>query len=57
MPVHLAREIEGLKKEILTLGAMAEQAVQQATSALENRDGSIAHRVIENDVALDEMEV
>jgi len=57
MPVHLAREIENLKREILTLGAMAEQAVHQATSAIEDRDELLAHRVIENDATLDEMEV
>ncbi len=57
MPVHLAREIENLKKSILTLGAMAEQAVYEATSAIENRDESLARHVIENDVSLDETEV
>jgi phosphate transport system protein len=57
MPVHLAREIENLKKEILTLGAMAEQAVQQATLAIETRDGLLAQRVIDNDRSLDEMEI
>jgi hypothetical protein len=46
MPVHLSREIENLKKEILTLGAMAEEAVHQATSALENRDEPLAQRSI-----------
>lgn len=57
MPVHLAREIENLKREILTLGAMAELAVRQATSALEDRNEQLAHSVIGNDAALDEKEV
>ncbi|MCL5282485.1 MAG: phosphate signaling complex protein PhoU [Planctomycetes bacterium] len=57
MPVHLFREIENLKKEILTLGAMAETAVRDATSAIENRDESLAQEVIRNDDRLDEMEV
>ncbi|MEN6337849.1 MAG: phosphate signaling complex protein PhoU [Phycisphaerales bacterium] len=57
MPVHLAREIENLKKEILTLGAMAEEAVHQATLAIETRDGLLARRVVDNDGTLDEMEV
>ncbi len=57
MPVHLFREIENLKKEILTLGAMAETAVRDATYAIENRDESLARSVIENDDKLDDMEV
>ncbi|HNS23085.1 MAG TPA: phosphate signaling complex protein PhoU [Sedimentisphaerales bacterium] len=57
MPLHLLREIDNLKKEILTLGSMAEQAVQRATAAIETCDGRLAQEVIENDVTLDEMEV
>ena len=57
MPAHLFREIENLKKEILTLGAMAETAVRDATSAIENRDEALARRVIDNDIKLDDMEV
>ncbi len=57
MPAHLFREIENLKREILTLGAMAETAVREATSALENRDESLAQSVIRSDDKLDEMEV
>ncbi len=57
MPAHLFREIENLKREILTLGAMAEAAVRDATSAIENRDESLAKNVIWNDIKLDEMEV
>jgi phosphate transport system protein len=57
MPAHLFREIENLKKEILTLGAMAETAVRDATSAIENRDETLARRVIDDDIKLDDMEV
>ena len=57
MATHLLREIENLKREILALGAMAVATVRDATSALENRDQSLARNVIENDVKLDEMEV
>ena len=57
MPVHLFREIENLKREILTLGAMAETAVRDATAAIENRDESLAQDVIRNDDKLDDMEV
>lgn len=57
MPVHLLREIDNLKREILTLGAMAETAVRDATSAIENRDESLAKQVIWKDTKLDDMEV
>jgi phosphate transport system protein len=57
MPAHLFREIENLKREILTLGAMAETAVRDATYAIGSRDESLAQTVIRNDDRLDEMEV
>jgi len=57
MPAHLLREIENLKREILTLGALAETAVRDATCAIENRDESLARRVIDDDIKLDDMEV
>ena len=57
MPAHLFREIENLKKDILTLGALAELAVREATLAIENRDEAMAQNVIGKDIKLDEMEV
>lgn len=57
MPAHLLRDVERLKKEILTLGTMAELAVREATTAIETRDVALAKRVIDNDYKLDEMEV
>jgi phosphate transport system protein len=57
MPVHLHREIENLKKEILTVGAIAEQSVREATRAIEHRDENLARGVIEKDINLDRMEV
>jgi phosphate transport system protein len=57
MPAHLLREIENLKKEIHTLGALAEAAVREATLAIVQRDEMLARRVIENDDKLDNMEV
>jgi phosphate transport system protein len=57
MPAHLRREIENLKKEILTCGAIAEQSVRNATRAIEQRDEALARGVIEKDINLDQMEV
>lgn len=57
MAEHLQREIENLKKEILTIGAMAEQSVREATLAIKDRNERLAGAVIENDVNLDQKEV
>lgn len=57
MPLHLHREIENLKREILTLGALVEQTVRNATLALETRDEALAKNVIEKDVKIDQKEV
>jgi len=57
MPLHLQREIEGLKKEILSLGAMVELSVREATLAIETRDEVLARNVIEKDVKIDQKEV
>jgi len=57
MPAHLLREVENLKRDILTLGTLAEQAVRDATRAIEERDEVLARQVIDNDLKLDEMEV
>ncbi|MBN1360885.1 MAG: phosphate signaling complex protein PhoU [Sedimentisphaerales bacterium] len=57
MAVHLQREIENLKRDILTLGALVEQAVREATASIANRDEETARRIIDSDIEIDEMEV
>jgi phosphate transport system protein len=57
MAIHLLREIEHLKKEILMVGAMAEYSVRDATIAVALYDEALAQQVIEKDVQLDQMEV
>ena len=57
MPIHLLREIENVKKDILTVGALAELSVREATLALHQRDEKLAMGVIEQDAKLDQMEV
>jgi phosphate transport system protein len=57
MPLHLQREIEGLKKEILSLGAMVELSGREATLAIETGDEVLARNVIEKDVKIDQKEV
>lgn len=57
MTVHLQRELDRLKKRILSLGAMVEERVRMARKAIELRDGQIAGKIIEMDYEIDEVEV
>jgi phosphate transport system protein len=57
MSVHLARQIDKLKKMILQLGAMVEEALRHATEAVERRDPELAARVIAGDRDIDLSEI
>lgn len=57
MPVHLQRELDRLKKRIMSLGAEVEQGVRLATKSLDSRDGNLAAKVIEGDLHIDHLEV
>ena len=57
MSQHLQREIENLKKKILTLGAMVEDLVYKAALSIENRDGDLANEAMDNDNFIDSFEV
>jgi phosphate transport system protein len=57
MERHLQRELERLKKQILSLGAMVEERVRMVIRALENRDGDLAEKVTCSDWEIDEVEV
>jgi phosphate transport system protein len=57
MSVHLQREIEGLKRQLLSLCALAEEQVQSAVRALLERDPEMAERVVKRDIELDHREV
>ncbi len=57
MSRHLQREIEGLKKKILALGAMIETAVRDSVISIEKRDAVLAQQVIDNDAKIDQTEV
>jgi phosphate transport system protein len=56
MAKHLARDLEGLQRQILTLAGRVEEAVYNATQALQNRDAALAEEVIAGDVAVDVQE-
>lgn len=57
MPPRLQIEIDNLKKQILSLGAMVEEQVNKAIRALEKMDAEIARDVIKVDKKVDEYEV
>ncbi len=57
MPLHLQKELERLKKRILSLGALVEERVRMATRAMEQRDAVTAERILATDYEIDEREV
>jgi phosphate transport system protein len=57
MSVHLQREIERVKKNILALSSIVEDQVQSAVKALLERDSDMAKNVIDRDNDIDHREV
>src|SRR5262245_6725642 len=57
MSQHFLREIETLKKKILTVGAVVEERIAQAITAVVKHDAALAQQVAEGDDEIDEMEV
>ena len=54
---HFSRELEKIKKLILSLGTMVEERVRMAVKAIEDNDAVLAKRIIRSDFEVDEMEV
>lgn len=57
MRVRLSRDIEKLKKRVLSLGALVEERFKMAVKAAECRDTEMAQSVIDGDVEIDQLEV
>ena len=57
MAKQLPRQIDGLKKKILFVGTLVEEAITKAITALINRDANLANSVIAADTEIDTMEV
>ena len=57
MSIHLLREVEKLKKRVLTLGALVEEQVRKSVEAAVKRDEKLAAEVIAADMEIDRMEV
>ncbi len=57
MSLHLERDLDKLKKEILLLGSKVEEAINNSITALHNRQADLAESVIDNEDGINEMEV
>lgn len=57
MPQHMYREIERLKKKILSLSALVEESLRSAIKCIETRNVALARSAIDADPLIDEMEV
>jgi phosphate transport system protein len=57
MSVHLRRDLDKLAKSILSLGALVEDATNDAIEALVFRRSELADRVLEGDGRIDDREV
>lgn len=57
MAVHLRREIDELKQELLSLCALVEEQVQQAVQALVERNLDRARQVVQRDPEVDRREI
>lgn len=57
MTKHLEHELELLKKNLLELGAMAEDQLNKAIVAIRDLDQALAQEIIDMDYRIDELEV
>jgi len=57
MTKHFRKELENIKKRVLSLGAMAEDRVHLVINAIDAKDADIAEQIIKQDFEIDEIEV
>jgi len=57
MTKHFQKELEIIKKRILTLGYTVEEFARLGVTAVETKDADLAERIIRKDFEIDEMEV
>ena len=57
MAKRFIKELNQVKKRILSLGSLVEERVRMAVTAVENKDAQGAEEIIQNDYEIDEMEV
>lgn len=57
MPLHLQREIDRLKKDVLTLSGMVEDSVERAIRSITERSSTLAQDVMAHDAIIDQKEI
>lgn len=57
MERHFDLELQELRKDILKMGAFAEEAIYKSVEALKNRDKALAKSVIDSDSIVDKLEL
>jgi phosphate transport system protein len=57
MERHLDLELKELNRDILKMGAYAEEAIFKSVEALKNRDKDLARSVVDNDANIDQLEL
>ena len=57
MQRHFDDELNGLREDILKMGAYAEEAIYRSIEALKNRDRELAKSIIANDKNVDDLEL
>jgi len=57
MPKRLQRDIEKIKKMVLSLGAMVEERIRMSIKAIETWDAGLAEDIIRRDYEIDELEI
>ena len=57
MARNMIRELDKIKKKVLSLGALVEERVRMAAKAVEDKDAALATHIIETDWEIDDMEV
>lgn len=57
MERRFQKEIETVKKTVIEMGTLVEEAVQRAADSFLNRDVELAHKVVEGDERIDALEI
>lgn len=57
MERHVDQELKELNKDILKMGALAEEAIYKSVEALKNRDKEMAKSVVSSDADIDKLEL
>ncbi|MCM8760578.1 MAG: phosphate signaling complex protein PhoU [Candidatus Omnitrophica bacterium] len=57
MQRHFDEELKDLNQDILKMGVFAQEAIHKSIESLKNQDKALAKSVIDNDVAIDKLEL